>query len=154
MISDLATEKSKQDLFVKLAEHRRVLAAKVERAMAAQQSGRGEAKGTKAPVRPLINRCHDRQPARGHFYKARNFPKFKVVAWPALRRSDVMQRNRSRPSSSLRDRLLSMANLARQKAETYPEGPERERLIKKAEQTERTAAIHEWISMPGAEMPE
>jgi len=37
LISDLATDKSKRGLFAKLAEHHRVLAGEVERAIAAAE---------------------------------------------------------------------------------------------------------------------
>jgi hypothetical protein len=64
-----------------------------------------------------------------------------------------MHRNPSRPDGSLRDRLLAMAKLARRKAEACPVGPDRDLLLRKAEQTERTAAIEEWITSPGAPPP-
>lgn len=59
-----------------------------------------------------------------------------------------------RPPGSLHDRLLAMANLARQKAAGCPAGPERETLLRKAEQTERTAAIEAWIASPRTPPPE
>jgi len=39
MIARLATDKIKQQLFIKLAEHYRVLAAEVERAMKEKEAG-------------------------------------------------------------------------------------------------------------------
>jgi len=39
MIARLATDKMKQQLFIKLAEHYRVLAAEVERAMKEKEAG-------------------------------------------------------------------------------------------------------------------
>ena len=60
-----------------------------------------------------------------------------------------MHRNCTRPAGSLRDRLLAMAKLARQKAEACTDD-----LLRKAAQTERTAAIEEWINSPGAAPPE
>lgn len=39
MIARLATDKIKQQLFIKLAEHYRVLAAEVERAMKEEEAG-------------------------------------------------------------------------------------------------------------------
>lgn len=65
-----------------------------------------------------------------------------------------MHRNRTRPAGSLRDRLLAMAKLARQKAEACTDDQARELLLRKAAQTERTAAIEEWINSPGAVPPE
>jgi hypothetical protein len=47
-----------------------------------------------------------------------------------------------------------MANIARQKAETLPEGDERDRLLRKADQSERSAAMEEWLSTPGLPLPE
>ena len=66
----------------------------------------------------------------------------------------MLYRNRTRPPGSLRDRLLAMAKLARQRAEACPEGPVRDSLLRKADQTERTAAIEQWIGSPGASPPE
>jgi hypothetical protein len=62
--------------------------------------------------------------------------------------------NQHRPTGSLQDRLLAMAELARRKAATTPAGPNREMLLRKAEQTERTAAMEAWITSPGAAPPE
>jgi hypothetical protein len=39
LISNLATDKDKRDLFAKLAQHHRTLAAEVERAIAEKQAG-------------------------------------------------------------------------------------------------------------------
>jgi hypothetical protein len=50
--------------------------------------------------------------------------------------------------------LLAMAKLARQKAEACKDGQVRELLLRKATQTERTAAIEESINSPGAAPPE
>ena len=60
----------------------------------------------------------------------------------------------TRPPGSLHERLIAMAKLARHKAAACPAGPERDTLLKKAEQTERTAAIEAWIASPGALPPE
>jgi hypothetical protein len=65
-----------------------------------------------------------------------------------------VHRNRTRPAGSLRDRLLAMAKLARQKAEACTDDQVRELLLRKAVHTERTAAIDEWINSPGAAPPE
>ena len=58
------------------------------------------------------------------------------------------------PPGSLHDRLIAMATLARQKADNCPAGSERATLLRKAEQTERAAAIEAWIASPGAPPPE
>jgi hypothetical protein len=65
-----------------------------------------------------------------------------------------VHRNRTRPTGSLRDRLLAMAKLARQKAEASTDDQVRDLLLRKAAQTERTAAMEEWINSPGAVPPE
>lgn len=64
------------------------------------------------------------------------------------------ERSWQRPPGSLHDRLIAMARLARQRAANCPAGPERDTLLRKAEQTERTAAIEAWIASPGAPPPE
>ena len=64
-----------------------------------------------------------------------------------------MHRNRTRPADSLRDRLLAMAKLARQKAEACTDDQARELLLRKAAHTERTAAMEKWINSPGAAPP-
>src|ERR1700733_13630906 len=66
----------------------------------------------------------------------------------------IVHRNRTRQAGSLRDRLLAMAKLARQKAEACTDDQVRELLLRKAAQTERTAEIEEWINSPGAAPPE
>jgi hypothetical protein len=65
-----------------------------------------------------------------------------------------MHRNRTRPAGSLRDRLLAMGKLARQKAESCSDPETKEQLMRKAAHTERTAAMEEWINSPGAVPPE
>jgi hypothetical protein len=52
-------------------------------------------------------------------------------------------RNRSRASGSLQQRLKQMARIARQKAEALPAGDERDRLLRKADQSERSAAMED-----------
>jgi hypothetical protein len=47
-----------------------------------------------------------------------------------------------------------MAKLARRKADACPDGPARDLLLRKAEETERSAAIEEWIRSPGLPPPE
>ncbi len=64
------------------------------------------------------------------------------------------ERYPQRLPGSLRDRLIAMATLARKKADNCPAGSEREALLRKAEQTERSAAIEAWITSPGAPPPE
>jgi hypothetical protein len=63
-------------------------------------------------------------------------------------------RNRVRPPGSLRDRLIAMAKLARQKAEACHDDEVKQLLLRKADQSERTAAMEEWINSPGAAPPE
>jgi hypothetical protein len=66
----------------------------------------------------------------------------------------VSERHPRRLPGSLHDRLIAIATLARQKADSYPAGNERNALLRKAEQTERSAAIEAWITSPGAPPPE
>ena len=63
-------------------------------------------------------------------------------------------RNRARPPGSLRERLLAMARVARRKAQQVPDGPARRELLRKADQSERTAAGEKWLRSPGLEPPE
>jgi|HubBroStandDraft_6_1064221.scaffolds.fasta_scaffold2776018_2 hypothetical protein len=63
-------------------------------------------------------------------------------------------RNRMRPAGTLRERLLAMAHLARRKADELPEGSDRAKLLEKADQSERTAAIESWITSKGLKPPE
>jgi hypothetical protein len=65
----------------------------------------------------------------------------------------IIRRNRQHPPGSLQDRLFKMASIAREKAKTYPPGPERETLLQKAEQSERCAALDEWIKTAGSPPP-
>jgi hypothetical protein len=47
-----------------------------------------------------------------------------------------------------------MAKLARQKAEACSDPQVKERLMRKADQSERTAAVAEWITSEGLPPPE
>ena len=62
-------------------------------------------------------------------------------------------RNRTRPPGTLQARLLAMARLARRKAEELPEGAQRLELLRKADQSERSAAIERWLRSPGLQPP-
>jgi hypothetical protein len=64
-----------------------------------------------------------------------------------------VKRNRSRPSSSLQERLHRFAESARNAAANAPPGPERERLFKKALANEGAARLERWLSSPGLLRP-
>lgn len=57
------------------------------------------------------------------------------------------------PNASLQQRLLDMADAARSRAEELPAGEEREALLRKAEDAERSAAEGEWLTSPSAKPP-
>jgi hypothetical protein len=63
------------------------------------------------------------------------------------------KRNSSRPSLSLQERLKRFAESARNAAANAPEGPERERLFKKALANEGAAKLERWLSSPGLQRP-
>jgi hypothetical protein len=65
-----------------------------------------------------------------------------------------LHRNRTKPPGSLRDRLIAIAKLPRRKAEACSDPQIKELLLRKADQSERAAAIEKWIGSPGAPPPE
>ena len=54
---------------------------------------------------------------------------------------------------SLQQRLHGMAEAARRRADQLPPGDERDELLRKVEQAERSAAVEAWISSPGLRPP-
>ena len=58
------------------------------------------------------------------------------------------------PTPSLQQRLHDMARTARRRADELPPGHERNDLLRKAEQAERSAAIETWIMSPGLRPPD
>jgi hypothetical protein len=63
------------------------------------------------------------------------------------------KRNRTKPTLSLQERLTRFAESARSAAQIKPEGPERERLFKKALANEGAARLERWLSSPGLQRP-
>jgi hypothetical protein len=66
----------------------------------------------------------------------------------------IIRRTRVKHEASFHDRLLKSAQDAREQAARLPEGTPRERMLLKAMQSERAAAIDNWISSSGAHPPE
>ncbi|MGY3618377.1 hypothetical protein ACVJGD_004573 [Bradyrhizobium sp. USDA 10063] len=64
--------------------------------------------------------------------------------------SNVMQgkrkRNRAKPTTSLQERLIGLAQYARDRARDMSPGEEREKLLRQARQAERAAELNEALS--------
>jgi hypothetical protein len=58
-------------------------------------------------------------------------------------------RQRVKQTKSLRDRLVEFAAQARQEAAGMPDGPEREKMLKKVQQAETASEIVGWAHSPG-----
>jgi hypothetical protein len=61
----------------------------------------------------------------------------------------LQKRNRVKQAKSLQDRLAEFASEAHQEAAGTPDGPEREKLLKKIRQAETAADIEKWANSPG-----
>jgi hypothetical protein len=61
----------------------------------------------------------------------------------------MQRRRRFKQNISLHDRLAAWANQVRQEAEKIPPGPEREALLKKAEQADTAYHFEDWADSPG-----
>jgi len=66
----------------------------------------------------------------------------------------IIRRPRIKQETSLKERLLKGAQIARDEAARLPSGPERDRLLKKAQQSETAATIDAWVSSPGSPPPD
>jgi len=64
-----------------------------------------------------------------------------------------MQRRRFKQTSSLKDRLASFAEAARQKALQLRPGPEKDALLKKVRQADTAARLEDWANSPGLQPP-
>jgi len=64
----------------------------------------------------------------------------------------MQHRNHSKPTTSLEERLAAFAKEARDRAIQLPPGPERDALLKKAEQAE-TVRPQDWISSRDLQPP-
>ena len=59
----------------------------------------------------------------------------------------------SQPKPTFEQRLAQEAHRVKERAETLPQGKERELLSRKARQLETASRISEWISSPGLQPP-
>ena len=59
----------------------------------------------------------------------------------------------NQPKPSFEQRLAQEAHRVKERAETLPQGKERELLSRKARQLETASRISEWISSPGLQPP-
>ena len=64
-----------------------------------------------------------------------------------------MERRSFKPSAPLDQRLEEQAKRLRKEARGTPPGVEREKLLRRARQTETAAHIQEWLSSPGLQAP-
>lgn len=65
----------------------------------------------------------------------------------------MQKRRRFRQIDPLDKRLADEAQRLREEAKRTPPGIERERLIKRARQTEAASRVNEWLSSPGLQSP-
>lgn len=65
----------------------------------------------------------------------------------------MKQRNRSKPSGTLPDRLKAFAVEMREKAAPLPPGPEKEELMRRARQADTATHLAEWANSPGLQPP-
>lgn len=73
---------------------------------------------------------------------------------PAPESKPILRRPRIKQETSLKERLLKGAQIARDEAARLPSGLERDRLLKKAQQSETAATIDAWVSSPGSPPPD
>jgi hypothetical protein len=66
----------------------------------------------------------------------------------------IIRRRRVKQEISFKDRLIKSAHDAREQALRLPPGAERERLLRKARQSDAAADIDVWISTPGSRSPD
>ena len=64
-----------------------------------------------------------------------------------------LRRRRFKQTVSLKDRLASFADEARETASQLPPGPEKEGLLKKARQAEIASHLEDWVASPGLQPP-
>jgi hypothetical protein len=65
----------------------------------------------------------------------------------------TIKRRRFKQSVAFKDRLDAWAHLVRDQAATLPSGPEREALLKKAQQAETAAHLDDWANSTGSQPP-
>jgi hypothetical protein len=66
----------------------------------------------------------------------------------------MAERRRVKRATSLKDRLAAFAEDARGKASQLRPGPERDDLLKKAQQADTAAHLDDWANSPGLRPPE
>jgi hypothetical protein len=64
-----------------------------------------------------------------------------------------MQRRRFKQTTPLRERLVSFANEARDRAAQLRPSAEKDALLRKARQCETAAHLDEWVNPPGLQPP-
>ena len=64
-----------------------------------------------------------------------------------------MLRRQIQTADSLKDRLVSFAKDAREKALLLPPGPEREQMLRKARQADTAAHLDDWANSSGLRPP-
>jgi hypothetical protein len=65
-----------------------------------------------------------------------------------------MQRRRFKQTQSLEARLAEEAKRLREKAKSFPPGPLREDMLRKARQAETGSHLSEWLRSPGLQPPD
>jgi hypothetical protein len=58
-------------------------------------------------------------------------------------------KRRVKQTTSLQDRLLAMARLAREAAEDIPTSPQKQQMLDKARMAETAADFEQWLRSPG-----
>jgi hypothetical protein len=64
-----------------------------------------------------------------------------------------MLRRRLKQNISLRDRLAAWAKQVREQANSLPPGPERDALLKKAQQADTASRLEDWANSSGLQPP-
>ena len=60
----------------------------------------------------------------------------------------VVRRRRFKQALPLKERLLIIAREARERAATLPPGPERQALLRQAQEAKLTAELEDWLNSP------
>ena len=65
----------------------------------------------------------------------------------------VVRRRRFKQVLPLKERLLTIAREAKERAATLPPGPERQALLRQARETKIAAELEDWLNSPGLQPP-
>ena len=65
----------------------------------------------------------------------------------------TVRRIRRKQTTSFDERLQRAAHDAREAAQLLPPGPQRDLMLKKADQAETACRINEWLASPGLRSP-